>query len=329
MSTSCSTCPPKAGPAPVRSVQQFVKDRRAGESPKRRGPNPAYLSDESLNLLLRALESHVRVNQANCNAGLNERKMLMSKINLTLRPFTNTKTPNVLNSLFGRTKLSLTTICSDPAEERRVWWTTAKNITDWFDKWEKEMLELGFAQRDDTGHFYFNSYNLQRILNIDETALSLDGSQSKRGGRPLALVGDRNLKSTGIQAMKSSCSITFIGGSTAVGEPLPPHFQFPTKAKDPERHQIRCDFFAFAPKIIASYGCYRRDGTPLPKEWPVTIGMNSCGGMDEVEFQKYVEGSIMPLFPDAEDQPGKRVLIKVDGGPGRYNNTHLLAKLKL
>ena len=40
---------------------------------------------------------------------------------------------------------------------------------------------------------------------------------------------------------------------------------------------------------------------PLVKEWPVTIGINGCGGMDNVEFQKYVEGSIMLLFPDAED----------------------------
>ena len=42
-----------------RSVQKFVKDGRAGESPRRRGPNPANLSAESFSLLLKAFESHI------------------------------------------------------------------------------------------------------------------------------------------------------------------------------------------------------------------------------------------------------------------------------
>ena len=66
----------------------------------------------------------------------------------------------------------------------------------------------------------------------------------------------------------------------------------------------------------------------MEKEWPVTVGMNSSGGMDDTEFAKYIENSIMPLFPDAEDQYGKRVLIKCDGGPGRMNK-NLLAKLRM
>ena len=45
----------------------------------------------------------------------------------------------------------------------------------WFDKWEAEMLELGFAQRNETGHVYSNMHSLWRILNLDETALSVDG----------------------------------------------------------------------------------------------------------------------------------------------------------
>ncbi len=54
--------------------------------------------------------------------------------------------------------------------------------------------------------------------------------------------------------------------------------------------------------------------------------MNAKGGMDNEEFQKYVRNSLLPLFPDSGDFPGKRVLIKVDGGPGRLN-VELLASL--
>ena len=36
----------------------------------------------------------------------------------------------------------------------------------------------------------------------------------------------------------------------------------------------------------------------------------------------------MPLYPDAADVPGKRVMIKIDSGPGR-NNEDMLVSLRL
>jgi hypothetical protein len=56
--------------------------------------------------------------------------------------------------------------------------------------------------------------------------------------------------------------------------------------------------------------------------------MNEKGGMDEDEYEKYVLNVICYLYPDAANMPGKRVIIKVDGGPRRLN-TELLAELRL
>ena len=39
--------------------------------------------------------------------------------------------------------------------------------------------------------------------------------------------------------------------------------------------------------------------------------------MTKEEFCEYVMNSLVPLYPDACDEPGKRVMIKVDSGPGR------------
>jgi hypothetical protein len=50
--------------------------------------------------------------------------------------------------------------------------------------------------------------------------------------------------------------------------------------------------------------------------------------MDEAELAKYVKNSIIPLYPDALDIPGKRAMVKVDSGPGRLN-IELLAELRL
>ena len=53
--------------------------------------------------------------------------------------------------------------------------------------------------------------------------------------------------------------------------------------------------------------------------WPITIGLNNKGGRDEDEFKKYMEHSIFPLYPDATDENGKHVFIKIDSGLGRKN----------
>lgn len=60
----------------------------------------------------------------------------------------------------------------------------------------------------------------------------------------------------------------------------------------------------------------------------VTYGLNERGGMNAVELDKYIEKNLLPLYPDIEDKPLKRVLVKVDSGPGRTNVT-MLAGLRL
>ncbi len=53
--------------------------------------------------------------------------------------------------------------------------------------------------------------------------------------------------------------------------------------------------------------------------------MNKKGGMLDEEFEKYIDNSTVPLYPDLKDMPGKRVLLKVDSGPG-HNGRELLMK---
>jgi hypothetical protein len=40
--------------------------------------------------------------------------------------------------------------------------------------------------------------------------------------------------------------------------------------------------------------------------------MNEKEGINNEEFERYIDNSIVPLFPDLEDMPGKCILIKVD-----------------
>ncbi|KAL7474304.1 hypothetical protein ACHAW6_000283, partial [Cyclotella cf. meneghiniana] len=150
---------------------------------------------------------------------------------------------------------------------------------------------------------------LQNIINIDETCLVLDGSKCNRGGRPEITFYSPNLPNLRRATIKTCC--TMITGSTAAGEPMPPHFQFLTTAQSEEIQCVNIRMSAFFPKIKGKFG------TNCEKEWPVTLAMNLKGGMDEREFRTYFLNSIVPLFPNAKDDQGKRVIVKVDSGPGR------------
>ena len=39
--------------------------------------------------------------------------------------------------------------------------------------------------------------------------------------------------------------------------------------------------------------------------------MDEKGGMNNEEFECYIDNSIVPIFPDLEDMPGKCILLKV------------------
>ena len=113
-----------------------------------------------------------------------------------------------------------------------------------------------------------------------------------------------------------------ITGSSALCEALPPHFQIQTSAQSEDTQRARIDSGIYFPSVWCKFGM------PERRKCGVSIGLNEKGGMDEAEFEKYVKNNIIPLYPDALDIPGKRVLVKVDSGPGRLN-IELLAELRL
>jgi len=95
---------------------------------------------------------------------------------------------------------------------------------------------------------------LARILNFDETCLSLDGSGSAAGGRPSAIFYNPKLPLVGRATSKSALTTTLITGSYAVGEAIPPHFQFSTSAKSADTMQVRLEMAEFFPNLPCKFG---------------------------------------------------------------------------
>ncbi len=213
-------------------------------------------------------------------------------------------------------------------EQRRVEWTTHFNLNLWFDTWKTTLIDLGFAREktledvEVEGELVFLPGQKERIINVDETDGTLDDTSGQAGGRPPVVFTAPDVPSGSTSVNKCSYKTTLIFGSTAAGEPIPLHFQFKTTAKTNEGQRISIDWFRVCPRVRGKFG------HEVPKDFPVTFGMNEKGGMNSVELQKYMKTAIFPLYPDIADTPGKRVLLKVDSGPGRMN-VEMLADLRL
>ena len=52
---------------------------------------------------------------------------------------------------------------------------------------------------------------------------------------------------------------TLITDSTALGEALPPHFQFSTKAQTAETDKLRTAFVAHMPNVVGNFGLGKSD----------------------------------------------------------------------
>ena len=79
----------------------------------------------------------------------------------------------LLHRVFSEVAISLNASKTQSAEDQRIRWTTYKNLSTWFDNWERDLVDLGFAYVDPTtGIVVIPIEQLKRIVNIDETSVS-------------------------------------------------------------------------------------------------------------------------------------------------------------
>ena len=98
----------------------------------------------------------------------------------------------------------------------------------WFDNWAKMLVDNKFARPYDPsidinhnvekdGELVFFPGQKRRIINLDETAISLDGFDGQRGGRPSVSFVHKQHNNPGKATNKAGKAITMIGGCNAEG----------------------------------------------------------------------------------------------------------------
>ena len=258
----------------ARTIQKKVKEGEIGVSPLRQGPKGNIPDRHYINLCM-AFKSFVTINQLNSNVRVLAPKRLAPLVKKVIYGEGDFDSRKLLRRVLCDTGIDLSKMKSHNAEDRRIRWTTKDNLDMWFENWEHDLVELGFAWQDDTtGKIHIPEEMLWSILNLDETNLSLCGATSNRGGRPEALIYDPRFPMVGKATSKSSLSTTMIAGSTAAGEALPPHIQFSTKAKSLEAMRLDFDVVENVPQVLGRFGCEEEHA------WPVTFGQNEKQGRD-------------------------------------------------
>jgi hypothetical protein len=309
------------------TAAQYVREGRIGISPRKRGPANEF--DKPVWTALKgAFVTYIKLEQAESKKQSSIAKLQLLVNGCVNKAGYNKTRDDLTRKLKKETSHLLDVGKANVVDQRRLMWTTAYNLECWFKSWSETLVELGFARKktiadgDIEGELFFFPGQTHRIGNIDETDGSLDDTTGQRGGRPPMVFFAPDIAGGGTAVNKSGYSATVICGSTAAGDPFPPHFQLKTLAKTDSGQRLSVDWFTHTKNVLGTFGHGRRTS------FPCTFGMNEKAGMNAVELEKYMYNSILPLYPDIQDYPGKRVVLKVDSGPGRLN-VPMLANLKL
>ena len=315
-----------------REIKRAVtQQNRVGLAPLTRGRH-TELSREDIEDLAILFFSISSIEQANASTRL-KRPQLISLLDQIVNEKRRNEGNNELNatSLYKYHIEPLNSLRQDmnPVDRRefiRVLWLTYKNLQLNYKRWEEACIQEGFARPAETEEelqehgrivFYDGKFS-SRFMNFDEMQLSLDQNNERPGGRPADTPTNPSISDPGSGQYKSGAYCTIVA-SIVGNEPGIPLFIFPTQAKSGEVNVYPKRLESF-PQIKAKYG------NTFARWYDVNIQFSPKGSMNSSIMGHWVQG-LSEYYPDVADEPGKRVIVKSDSGPGRLKNEKFMNNL--
>lgn len=199
------------------TIRKLVKKDQ--DTISRSGPKGKF-TEEEMGVLEVAVLSYVSLSQANCAkektcADLSD--LIKSVVEKAAEGRQLQDTRAFWRRLQGRLASNISLDSESLIELRRQIWTTYGNLNAWYDGWEKFIVDKGFATKEADGTVTFSEQQKRRIINLDETKMSLDGSDGGIGGRPANVIVVKNAFRAGTATNKTSISSTLMCGSNSAG----------------------------------------------------------------------------------------------------------------
>ena len=309
-------------------LSRCVRDGRVGELPLKRG-GISRINDEDFNLICELVFTCQSIEQANCDPNRLNRPALRNAVaeivNEKLLRCGDEELTAV--TFFERIQKELSRECklASPTyrEALRAAWLTWRNQNQHYENWEYWVVELGFArwpnheeEKAIEGNVIFLDGQKRRIIQFDEMGFSLDGSKNGKGGRPAAVLSNPTFMEPEQPVNKSAQKITCMYGINFANEAIPPLFVLTSSAEDP---RVRGRLVRNMKHIQGQFGYDPVEEGENLRSFPPAIAFSKEGSIDSSSLIYFIERHLCVLYPDAEDVPGKRVLMKADSGPGRFS----------
>ena len=93
----------------------------------------------------------MKINQLNGQSVENSRKNLHNRVMKVIGKEENIVSTSLLNRILQATAVEILSTLTTNVEERRIIWTTYTNLKSWFNNWERDLEDLGFAERGEEG----------------------------------------------------------------------------------------------------------------------------------------------------------------------------------
>ena len=223
----------------------------------RQGPK-GVVSVEHAKIVAHAIQTYVAILQINGDIEVQNKDIIALLTNFLSTMINPIRPHKLWNRIKTINPSSFSVKMERIVEFRRQQWTTFKNLDLWCDPWQLFLLNQCFATLDapvgltKEGEVYISNAQKRRIINLDETAISLDGSEGKSGGRPAVSYVASGVSRPGTAVNKSGGCETFVCGSNALGEPLPPTIIFSSKAQE-ENRAVRLTWVNGLPKVTVQF----------------------------------------------------------------------------
>lgn len=201
-------------------------------------------------------------------------------------------------------------------------WAVYENYDEWWDATKDFLVDKGYAIDDAVtdshgkivSEITIPKHVLRRIVNLDETQIPINGDARSDSRRRNVLLhphlpnpGQRTTSDDGVH-------VTGVFGANLADEPIPPHFIFQTTAKSAEA-KINLDAVIDLPTVRGRFG------HASVRTHRSTVGMTIKGSMNGSEWPRFMK-AMEALYPDVS--PTNRVLLLLDGGPGKESAQVLL-----